>query len=169
MELKVNSLALSAWRHQAITWTSADLSTPRFYGIHTRALSWEARKIHTKKTRMEFEFLKSDPDLPGTNELKILPLFHCSHGNPGWLHLRYWWLWWSESYRYSGAVQPGYELLGVCLQHGSGAESVPCHQPQWQTLCCRWERLILPVCRTSEKDWIIGFAQDCGNSSPFNP
>ena len=44
---------------------------------HPRALSWEDLKIHINKTRMKFEFLKSDPDLPGTNEL-ILYSILCS-------------------------------------------------------------------------------------------
>ena len=60
---------LVAWRHQAITWTNVDLSTLRSYAIHPRALSWEDLKLHTNKIRMKFEFLKSHPALPGSNEL----------------------------------------------------------------------------------------------------
>ena len=56
---------LVAWRHQAITWTSVDLSTLRSNGIHPRALSWEDLKMDANKARMKFEFLKSHPDLPG--------------------------------------------------------------------------------------------------------
>ena len=64
---------LVAWRHQAITWTNVDSSTLKSYnGIHPRALSWEDLKINTNKGRMKFEFSKSHPDLPGTNELTLL-------------------------------------------------------------------------------------------------
>ena len=70
------TLWLVAWRHQAITWTNVDLSTLRSYGIHPRALSWEDLKIHTNKTRMKFEFLKSHPDLLGTNELMCHAAFY---------------------------------------------------------------------------------------------
>ena len=58
-----------AWRHQAIAWTNADISTLKSYGIRPGALSWEDLKKYTNKTRMKFEFLKSHPDLTGTNEL----------------------------------------------------------------------------------------------------
>ena len=51
-------LWLVAWRHQAITWTSVDLSSVMFCGIHPRALSYKDFKIPINKTRLKIENFK---------------------------------------------------------------------------------------------------------------
>ena len=66
-----STLALiMAWRHQAITWTTIDLSSVRSWGIHSRALSCEDLKIPISKTRLKITFLELHSDLPGANEFK---------------------------------------------------------------------------------------------------
>ena len=60
------------WRHQAMTWTNADLSSVKSSGIHWRALSWEDLKIPISATRSKIPFLESHSDLPRANELIIL-------------------------------------------------------------------------------------------------
>ena len=56
---------LLAWQHQAITWTTVDLASTRSSGIHSRVMfTW----VH-KEMCLKFTYSKSEPHLPGDNEL----------------------------------------------------------------------------------------------------
>ena len=124
---------LVAWRHQAITWTNADLSSVRSCGIHRRALSWEDLYIPISKTRLKVTFLESHSDLPGASELNyqvyILTLAVLEPENSGQTRSIQW-------------------LLMLWLL------PLPCLQQPWYCLCratgpCfQWEK-ISPSCTNS--------------------
>ena len=70
---------LDAWRHQAITWTNADLSSVEFCGIHLTTILLVALKVSIPEMGSKIIFLKLQPHLPGANELTARFLFsQCS-------------------------------------------------------------------------------------------
>ena len=73
---------LVAWWHQAITWTTVDLSSVRSCCIQLRALSWEDLMIPIIKTSLKIVFVKLYPELPGTNGLKIAEILFSLNGLP---------------------------------------------------------------------------------------
>ena len=66
---------LVAWRHQAITWTNyVDSSAIRSSGIHLRAISQEILpQPPFTKVSLKITYRKLNRNLPGANELKLLP------------------------------------------------------------------------------------------------
>ena len=68
---------LVAWRHQAITWTSVDLSSVRSSGIHLRAILQEIPQpsvTWVNEISLKISYLKFCSNLPGVNELTHWPL-----------------------------------------------------------------------------------------------
>ena len=74
---------LVAWQHQAITWTSVDLSSVRFSDIHLRTIQEEI--LHPSITKLENYFSKISFRSPRGQWVKMqsldielcLPLFSC--------------------------------------------------------------------------------------------
>ena len=64
-------LWLVAWRHQAITWTNADLSSVRSSDIHLRTISQGIPRPTITKISFKIIYLKLHSNLPGTNELMM--------------------------------------------------------------------------------------------------
>ena len=60
---------LVPWRHQAITWTNADLSYVWSIDIHMRAVSQDKPQPLTAKISLKITHLKLTLNLPGANEL----------------------------------------------------------------------------------------------------
>ena len=59
------------WRHQAITLTNVDLSSTRSSGIHSRAMFTWIIHILILRLCLKLTHLKSQPHLPGDNELNL--------------------------------------------------------------------------------------------------
>ena len=83
---------LVAWRHQAITWTNIDLSSVRSSGIHLRAISREMPQPPFTTFSLKITYMKLNWNLPGANELMLLPFLR-THS---WAHdlvcLFTWWV-----------------------------------------------------------------------------
>ena len=62
---------LVAWRHQAITWTSVDLSSVRSCSIYLRAISQEIIKIAALDMHLKITNKKIEPHLSWANQLMI--------------------------------------------------------------------------------------------------
>ena len=60
---------LVAWLHQAITWTSLDLSLVKSSDIRLMLTSLEIPQPSTTECCLKITYLKSQSNLPGTNEL----------------------------------------------------------------------------------------------------
>ena len=60
---------LGAWRHQAITWTNADLSWGKSTNIHLQAFSHEIPQPPIIKISLKIMYLKFYSNLPGGSEL----------------------------------------------------------------------------------------------------
>ena len=60
-----------AWRHQAITWTNADLLSQVFCGIHLRTISQEMLEITILVISLKITNLRLQPHILGANELII--------------------------------------------------------------------------------------------------
>ena len=54
---------LVAWQHQAITWTSNDLSSGRNFGIHLKVISYQMLKVSDCNMCLEITLLKLLPYL----------------------------------------------------------------------------------------------------------
>ena len=63
---------LVAWRHQAITWTNADLSSLRSSDVHMRAISLEISQPSVTKISLKSISLRFYWNLPWANELNVL-------------------------------------------------------------------------------------------------
>ena len=59
------------WRHQAITWTNVDLSSTWSSGIHSRVMFTWIIHILILRLCLKLTHLKSQPHLPGDNELNL--------------------------------------------------------------------------------------------------
>ena len=60
-----------AWQHQAITWTSVDLSSEVSSPIHIRSISQEVLMKLIHNMCFEITLLKPQPNPPGDNELNV--------------------------------------------------------------------------------------------------
>ena len=66
-------LWLGAWRHQAITWTSVDLSSVKSSDIHLNTIAQEIPQPPITKISLKMTCLRFHLNLPGANELT-----HCA-------------------------------------------------------------------------------------------
>ena len=71
---------LIAWQHLAITWTNVDLSSVEFSGIHVTTILLVALKVSIHEMSWKIISLKSQPHLPGANELGKMSLKLSSAG-----------------------------------------------------------------------------------------
>ena len=85
---------LTAWRHQAITWTNVGLSPMWFCGIQQRSTLLTALDINPQNG-FQIMFLKLQPHLPGTNEL----IDTCTMGTWVTPVIPYW-IWWISVWKY---------------------------------------------------------------------
>ena len=74
-----------AWQHQAVAWTSLDLSTIEYCATEQKAIIVEMPMKITTAMFLKITHLKSTPHLPGAGEL-----MSWSMTTPGNLHLFQW-------------------------------------------------------------------------------
>ena len=58
-----------AWRHQAITWTNAELLSVKSSDIHLNTIAQEIPQLPITKISMKMTYLKFHLNLPGAKEL----------------------------------------------------------------------------------------------------
>ena len=58
-----NYIAIIAWWHQAIAWTSVDLLSVRSGGMYLGKLSYEGRNISLSNISLDITFFNSHPDI----------------------------------------------------------------------------------------------------------
>ena len=60
---------VQSWRHQAITWTNADLSSVRSIGIYLGAIWQDIARPSVTETSLKVTYLKFCSNIQGANEL----------------------------------------------------------------------------------------------------